>query len=273
MSGDAPFPHVEVLREDRPRGGYRAAILDFDGTLSLIRRNWQDVMVPMMVEVLAECSDEPRDRLRSVVEEFVTRLTGRQTIYQMIHLADEVRRRGGQPLDPLEYKHEYHRRLWRQVEARIEAVRSGRTAAEQLTVPGSAALLRRLRDAGLTLYLASGTDEHYVRDELETLGLDEPFEGNVFGAQDDYRKFSKAQLIQRILAETDVRGEQLLGFGDGFVEIEEIRRVGGVAVGVASDETRRYNLDPRKRLRLIQAGADLIIPHYDPLEPIWQELW
>ena len=36
------------------------------------------------------------------------RLNGRQTIYQMIQLAEEVSRRGGRPLDPLAYKHRYH---------------------------------------------------------------------------------------------------------------------------------------------------------------------
>ena len=30
----------------------RHAVLDFDGTLSLIRDGWQNVMVPMMVEIL-----------------------------------------------------------------------------------------------------------------------------------------------------------------------------------------------------------------------------
>ena len=44
------------------------------------------------------------------------RLTGRQTIYQMIQLAEEVRRRGGQPLDPLAYKHRYHDLLMRRIE-------------------------------------------------------------------------------------------------------------------------------------------------------------
>lgn len=36
------------------------------------------------------------------------RLNGRQTIYQMVQLADEVRRRGGIPLEPLAYKNRYH---------------------------------------------------------------------------------------------------------------------------------------------------------------------
>jgi beta-phosphoglucomutase-like phosphatase (HAD superfamily) len=53
-----------------------------------------------------------------------------------------------------------------------------------------------------------------------------------------------------------------VGFGDGFVEIEEIKRVGGTAVGVASDETTRAGVDVWKRDRLIRAGADIIIGDY-----------
>ena len=42
-----------------------------------------------------------------MVEEFVGRLTGKQTMYQMIELADQIAKRGGTPLDPLEYKKMY----------------------------------------------------------------------------------------------------------------------------------------------------------------------
>lgn len=264
---------IEILRSDFPRGDFRAVVFDFDGTLSLLRRNWEEVMIPQMIEVLRDTgTTESTSQLRNVVEEFVTRLTGKQTIYQMIQLAEEVKQRGGQALDPLQYKHAYHERLWSEVGQRVESVRCGDTPAEELVVPGSGSLLNALHERGLCLYLASGTDEHYVKDELAVLGLDQPFEGRVYGAQDDYQSFSKAQLIQRILSDTDVEGSQLLGFGDGYVEIEEIRRVGGVAVGVASDETHPMQLNPVKRERLIRAGADLIVPHYLPLQPLLETL-
>ena len=64
-------------------------------------------------------------------------LNGKQTIFQMMQLADEVTRRGGAPREPLEYKHQYHDLLWRQVGGRVEAVRGGTTPTEELTVPGS----------------------------------------------------------------------------------------------------------------------------------------
>jgi phosphoglycolate phosphatase-like HAD superfamily hydrolase len=198
----------------------------------------------------------------AAVEEFVMRLNGRQTIYQMIQLAEEVRRRGGTPLDPLVYKRRYHDRLMERIRGRLDDLERGRATPAEWTVPGTHALLDALRSRGLTLYLASGTDLQYVRREAELLGLTPYFGERIYGALDDYWNFSKRLVIERMLAENDLRGEELLGFGDGFVEIEEVRRVGGVAVGVASDEERRQGVNAWKRTRLIQAGADLIIPDY-----------
>jgi phosphoglycolate phosphatase len=260
---------IEVVNPHHPRGDFRAVLFDFDGTLSLLRRNWQDTMIPMMVDILAETgTSETRDQLHRHVEEFVMRLNGRQTIYQMMQLADEVAQRGGQPLEPLAYKHRYHDLLWREVGERIESVRSGRVVPDEMAVPGSRALLQSLRDSGLTLYLASGTDLTYVRAEVEVLGLANYFGEHVYGALDDYKKFSKAMIIERIIRETGVPGRQILGFGDGFVEIEEVKKVGGLAVGVASNEETRCGVNDWKRRRLIQAGADLIIPDYRALDAL-----
>jgi phosphoglycolate phosphatase len=254
---------IEVLRPDLARGRFRAVLFDFDGTLSLVRRNWPAVMIPMMVDVLAATgTGESREELTAHVEEFVMRLNGRQTIYQMIQLADEVQRRGGRPRDPLDYKRQYHDLLWAQIEGRVAGLRSGRLGREELTVPGTHRLLAHLREAGLALYLASGTDVGYVRDEAAALGVAEFFEGRIYGALDNYRDFSKAKIIAQMLSDLRLGGEELLGFGDGFVEIEEVRRAGGVAVGVASEEERREGINQWKRTRLVRAGADIIIGDY-----------
>src|SRR5437870_6126516 len=96
---------IEIVNPGLPRGRFRSALFDFDGTLSLIREGWPQVMIPMMVGVLRETGTTETDaELTRHVEEFVMRLNGRQTIYQMIQLADEVKRRGGQAQEPLAYK-------------------------------------------------------------------------------------------------------------------------------------------------------------------------
>ena len=103
-------------------------------------------------------------------------------------------------------------------------------------VPGTMDLLNALRDRGLKMYLASGTDDAYMKEEARLLGVTPYFDGGVYGALDDYKSFSKAILIQRIINSAEAAGEEFLGFGDGYVEIENVNQVGGTTVGVASDE-------------------------------------
>ena len=238
-------------------------LFDFDGTLSLIRRNWQNVMIPMMVDVLAATGTaESPSQLHAHVEEFVMRLNGKQTIYQMMQLVEEVKLRGGEPRTPLEYKHQYHDLLWAQISHRVSGLKDGTIDPEELTVPGAHRLLDRLSGLGMTLWLASGTDLKYVEDELRSLRLEAYFGPRVYGALDNHRDFSKALIIERMIREMGVAGDELLAFGDGFVEIEETRRVGGVAIGVASEEETRSGVNAWKRQRLLRAGADVIIGDY-----------
>jgi len=264
---------IEVIREVDTCSA-RAVLFDFDGTLSLIRSGWVDVMVPMMVEVLLELNtgEDPRDLARQV-RHWVERLTGKQTVYQMIELADQVRRRGGTPLDPVDYKHQYLDRLWHEIKHRIEGLRSGRIAPSEMLVPGSQELLEALRARGMKIFLASGTDEKYAAAEAELLGITPFIEEKVYGAIDDYKKFSKRMVIRRIISENDIGPGELLGIGDGYVEIEDVKEAGGVAVGVATDEPECDQIDKWKRKRLILAGADLIVPHYREHEPLLRYLF
>ena len=217
----------------------------------------------MMVEILAELkTGESEAELRTVVEEFVGRLTGKQTVYQMIELAENITRRGGQPQDPLVYKHMYLSRLNEKIKDRLEELRQHRASPDKYLVPGTRGLLEALRERGLKLYLASGTDEPYMKDEARLLDVERYFDGGVFGALDDYKSFSKAILIQRIIGNAECRGDEFLGFGDGYVEIENVKQVGGVAVGVATDEPNCQVVDEWKRKRLAGVGADYIIPNF-----------
>jgi len=262
-----PNTRIEVIHADFPRGKVKAALFDFDGTLSLIREGWPEVMIPMMVEHLARTpAAETRDELRPRVEEFVMRQNGKQTIYQMIQLADEIRKRGGVPLEPLEYKREYHDLLWARISGRVAALDAGTVPAEEFTVPGSRELLERLTHHGCPLYLASGTDLVYVQNEVRALGLQKFFGEHIYGAIDDYQNFSKRMVIERLVRQLNLEQGALVGFGDGFVEIEEVKRAGGIAIGVASDEKMRTGINDWKRNRLIQAGADIIVPDYRDLD-------
>jgi len=267
------------LVEFRPgflkRPGLTHVLFDFDGTLSLIRQGWPDVMVPLFTEILPPLPGETDEQRRQLAFEDIMRLNGKQTIYQMIQLADRVRERGGTPGEPLDYKHEYLRRLDERIRHRVEGIRSGTIPRDDLTVFGTRALLEALSARGLTLYLASGTDEQFVKAEADALGLTHYFKGHIYGAQDDYKKFSKKMVIDRILAENRIPGDSLLAFGDGYVEIENTKQVGGFAVAVASDEANNGSgrFDTWKHQRLMGVGADLCIPDYRELDALMDTLF
>jgi len=264
---------IEIVNPHASRGHVRFVLFDFDGTLSLIREGWQGVMIPYFVEeVLATPNHEAPEDVEKVVREFVERLTGKQTIYQCFALAEEVAKRGGSPREALEYKHEYLRRLWQRIEHRVAALKSGSVAPDAMLLRGSRGLLEALRDRGVTMYLASGTDLMYVQDEAAALKVNEFFGERIYGALDDYKSFSKQMIIDRILKENDLHGPELVVFGDGYVEIENAKGVDGLAVGVASDEAHPGGIDLWKRNRLISAGADAIIRDFEDLDALLRYL-
>jgi len=270
-----PGSSVEIIREISRRDPPSHVLFDFDGTLSLIREGWQRVMIPMMVEVLiATGTDESEEELTGIVHDFVNSLTGKQTIYQMIQLSEEVKKRGGTPEDPLVYKSFYLERLMKQIHERREGLNSGRINPEDMLVPYSNEFLEALKNRGVKFYLASGTDKKYVIEEAKLLGLDRYFGNHIYGAVDEYQTYSKKLVIDYILEVNKVEGTKLLGFGDGYVEIDDVKSVGGIAVAVASDEAGRSGRpDAWKRDRLISIGADVVIPDYRDYTVLLSYLW
>src|SRR3954465_6758248 len=131
---------IEQLRPGASAANARVALFDFDGTISVIRSGWIAIMVPMMVEILMNLKTGEREEgLRAIVEEFVGNLTGKQTMYQMIALAEEVEKRGGKPLDPLEYKNRYLELLNEKIKDTIDELRAERCPPEKYLVPGARA--------------------------------------------------------------------------------------------------------------------------------------
>ncbi len=261
---------VEFKAGFAPRPRISHVLFDFDGTLSLIRQSWPEVMVPMFVEMLPVLPGETEEARRQLCYDDIMRLNGKQTIYQMMQLAERIKERGRTPREPLWYKHEYLRRLDERIRHRIEGLRSGALSRDDSLVYGSRPLLAALQQRRLPLYLASGTDEIFVKQEAELLELTRFFGKHIYGALDDYKQFSKKMVIERILRENAINGEQLLSFGDGYVEIENTKEVGGLAVAVASDEAHNGSgrFDQWKHRRLMGVGADMVIPDFRDAEAL-----
>ncbi len=263
---------MEVIRPGLPVTAPKVVIFDFDGTLSVIRSGWMEVMIPLCVEQLTILkTGESENELTRVVDEFVWTLTGKETIYQMRALCAAIQERGGKPLEPLAYKRMYLERLGWKIGDRLESLRRGTMSPDTYFVPGARQFLEDLTQRGMLLYLASGTDDANVKEEAALLDLARFFPGRIFGAHDDGQGFSKAELVKRILSQTTetrhgLIPDELLVFGDGYVEIEEVKKAGGIAGGLATAEPECQTIDPWKRRRLIAAGADFILPNFLQLD-------
>jgi len=200
------------------------------------------------------------------VRAYIDQSTGIQTIVQMQHLVEMVEEFGCVPsekmLDRFGYKEIYNETLMEMVRKRIQKLQAGELDVEDFTIKGAVRFLDALCKRGVKLYIASGTDQEDVVREAEVLRYARLFEGRIYGATGDIAACSKKMVVERILRENRLKGVQLCCFGDGPVELRETRKQGGIAVGVASDEVRRFGLNREKRTRLIKAGADVIIPDF-----------
>ena len=263
---------LEILHPYRlPGGRVQAAIFDFDGTFSTLRCGWEEVMRPMMLEYIG--GGQADDALRRRVDEYIDQSTGIQTVYQMRWLAEQVdAANGGDPgRDEWWYKDEYNRRLMQRVGERIRRLESGEDRPEQYLIAGAVDFLHMLREAGVDVYLASGTDHRDVLREAGILGVADCF-SEIRGAPERAAACSKETVLRLLLEEKKLAGDRLLVVGDGKVEIALGAACGAYALGAATDETALRGVNPVKRERLVKAGADAIVGDFTCLDALKQWL-
>jgi len=327
----------------------RHAVFDNDGTISTLRQGWEQIMAPVMIKAvlgdLSSCVERPAScegagsphdapsaqsaasrrgttsdalfrKVQQRVLDYIDKSTGIQTIAQMQGLVEIVREFGLVPadqiLDRFGYKRIYNEALMQMVNERIARLERGQLDVTDFTIKGAVEFARALRERGVTLYLASGTDHADVLHEARVLGHADLFNGGIYGAVGDVDSCSKKMVLDRILdkiaQEEKVRGSEgekvsveedkpdaqrpsgpgrpsnllnfsrsssctLAVFGDGPVELRESRKRGGLAIGVASDEVRRFGLNLDKRARLIKAGAHLVVPDFSQRDELLKLLF
>ena len=270
-----PGTEIEVVNKWEHQPQIEHAIFDHDGTISTLREGWELIMAPMMIKAILgekylEADEALYQKVKERSDEFIDKTTGIQTLVQMKGLIELIREFGCVPedkiLDEFGYKQIYNDELLIMVKEREVKYANGELSLEDFTLKNAVLFLEKLHAAGVKLYLASGTDEADVKSEAKVLGYDHLFEGRIYGAVGDITKEAKKIVLDRIL---DSIGESALGkvatFGDGPVEMRETNKRGGISIGVASNELRRYGLNESKRTRLIKAGADVIIPDFSQL--------
>jgi rfaE bifunctional protein kinase chain/domain len=269
---------VEIINKWPEQPAIKHAVFDNDGTVSTLREGWEKIMAPVMVKAIfgekySDADETLYRKVKSRVDEFIDKTTGIQTLMQMKILLGIIREFGFVPddqiLDEFGYKEIYNKELMKMVNEREKKLMSGELMVDDLTIKNAVPFLKRLYDSGVKLYLTSGTDEADVKHEAAVLGYDYLFDGRIHGAVGDVNKEAKKIVLDRIL---DSIGKSEAGhivtFGDGPVEIRETHKRGGITVGIASNELRRYGLNEAKRTRLIKAGADIVVPDFSQADRV-----
>ncbi|MEI6680662.1 MAG: PfkB family carbohydrate kinase [Mariniphaga sp.] len=266
---------IEIINKWTDNLQIKHAIFDHDGTISTLREGWELIMAPMMIKAVLgdkylEADEALFQNVKIRVDEFIDKTTGIQTLVQMKGLMDLIREFGCVPeekiLDEFGYKQIYNDELLIMVKEREKKLSRGELSIEDVTMKNAVSFLQKLHDSGVKLYLASGTDDADVKSEARVLGYEHLFEGRIYGAVGDITKEAKKIVLDRILDSIgDSAAGKVVTFGDGPVEMRETRKRGGAAIGIASNELRRFGLNENKRTRLIKAGADVIIPDFSQL--------
>jgi len=268
---------IELCYELIPLGQIKHAVFDNDGTISTLRQGWEQIMAPVMIKAILgdkyqTVSEAIYNKVKNYVLEYIDKSTGIQTVLQMDALVEMVKEFGLVPadkvLDKFGYKEIYNEALMQLVNQRIEKLNCGELDVSDYTIKGAIQFLKAMRNRGVKLYLASGTDHADVLAESQALGYAELFDNRIYGAFDDVTRCSKKMVIERIMTENRLEGPELAVFGDGPVELRECRKREGIAVGVASDEIRRHGLNIEKRTRLVKAGAQIIVPDFSGQEQL-----
>lgn len=252
-------------------GDVKHIVFDHDGTISTLRQGWEEIMEPVMIKaILGEkynsVDQAGYNEVVKQVREYINKTTGIQTIYQMEGLVKMIEEFGFIPkehiLDKFEYKRIYNEALLEMVNERLHKLKAGELDNEDFMMKGAFEFLKELKRRKITLYLASGTDVEDVINEAQMLGYADMFDGGIYGALKEFQKFSKKMVVEKIMKENNLKGNELVVFGDGPVEIREGRRFGGIAIGITSNEIRRYGINIEKRSRLVKAGAQLLISDF-----------
>ena len=269
--------NIEIIREFNG-SNLSVGLFDFDGTLSNERVGWPDLMIACNTAFLVALSSPHLNHKKAekMVIEDIEKTIGIPTYLQMKRLRSMIEKNGykGPKLDPQMFKDVYNNSLTAMVKNRHMQLANGKLSMNDLCFKGVYDLLKGLTEllpGGV--YLATGSDVDAIIESVQELKFSEFFPperivgAGSLGPEDD----TKEAIINNLLNEFGIKGNQLVTFGDGFPEILYTHRVGGIGVGILSPDHSHYEYSghftlEQKEERLINAGAHILVrnPYENP---------
>lgn len=254
---------IEIINS--PTAAPHLAAIDFDGTMSLIRIGWQQVMHGVMhAALLPHYPDSAR--LDSEIYTYIARSTGQPSIIQMAWVDEQVILHGGPARGAQAYLDLFSHAMRDRIDQKIASIHDD-DSADALMVPGARAFLQLLADNHVHLALVSGTEHIHLLRESAALRIDHFFDAGIHGPGPHNPGFTKGDAMAALIDTYRVSNGQLLSVGDGPVEIIAGKSLDGYSIAVASHEASG-GLNDDKRRHLIAAGADAVIANFHHLHDI-----
>ena len=259
---------IEILRA--PTHKFTLAAVDFDGTMSLIRIGWQQVMHGVMKAALQDYHPNPA-HIDTDIRTYIAHSTGQPSIIQMAWVDEQVMLYGGPHHGAQFYLDQFSNAMKSQIDTRVASITDD-TSADAFMLQGARQLLQTLAQHDIRIALVSGTEHHHLVRESAALRIDTFFDAGIYGPGAHAPGFTKHDAIAQLVERYNVASGALISIGDGPVEIKAGKALNGYALAVASDE-HGGGLDADKRQHLLDAGADAVVAHFGRMDLITQALF
>ncbi len=245
---------IEIINS--PTAAPHLAAIDFDGTMSLIRIGWQQVMHGVMQAALLPHYPDSA-RLDSEIYTYIAHSTGQPSIIQMAWVDEQVILYGGPTRGAQAYLDLFSHAMRDRIDQKIASIHDD-ASADALMVPGAREFLQLLAYNNVRIALVSGTEHIHLLRESAALRIDHFFDAGIHGPGPHNPGFTKGDAMAALIDTYQVAPARFLSVGDGPVEIMAGKSLAGYSLAVASHEASG-GLDDDKRRHLIAAGADAVV--------------
>ncbi|EDM29023.1 hypothetical protein LNTAR_14442 [Lentisphaera araneosa HTCC2155] len=242
----------------------KAAIIDFDGTLTRVRCGWEDKMREFFHQKLfaetANLSETTKEEALSQTEEWISHAPGTTIAQQMGALSEILNFCSIEhSLDQIIEEFDTYSSDWEY--ARVTELKD-KGQLDQLMLCGARKFLENLIELGYELHLLSGTSHEKLLFECETLELSQYFV-HIQGYEKHLELPYKRESIRKTIKDYAYNNENTLIIGDGLTELEAGRELACPCIGVAISEEDGKGCDQEKLSKLKTKGFEEVITDFD----------
>ena len=256
------------VREKPEISQIKCVVLDYDGTLTTLRKGWDKILSAYAREKVNPGSLEKIPELEEKLLHLTDHAGGttpKQLMSRLVAIIDHFGFVKAAPIDF--YAKEYADHFNEQINDRVS---NFHIDGESYVINGVRPMLKFLDEKKTINYVVTGSCTHAVTDELNKLLLDNHFK-RVYGASLETIGNLKEDAIREIMDRHSLNNHEVLIVGDGSTEIKAADTLNLPSIGIASDE-HSGGLCQRKRSNLLDLGAHVIIHDYSDFDKLWDWL-